>query len=107
MAFVHHVAHLHWHRPMTTRICFRAPFSLSCLILLIGAAAAPAHAYWQGGIWFSAPVAPYYPPPIYAPPPAVYAPPPPSYYPYRPPIRVWVAGHWGPWGWVPPHWEYR
>lgn len=66
----------------------------------------PAQAYWRGGIWFAAPVAPYYPPPIYAPPPVVY-PPPRAYYPYVPSVRVWVAGHWGPWGWVPGHWEYR
>lgn len=67
----------------------------------------PAQAYWRGGIWFSAPVAPYYPPLPYGPPPVVYAPPPPAYYPYAPPVRVWIAAHWGPWGWVPGHWEYR
>ena len=93
---------LHRYRSIMTRLWSPATLRLACSILVAGAAATPAHAYWRGGIWFSAPVAPYYyPPPLYAPPPAVYAPPP-VYYPYRAPIRVWVAGHWGPWGWVPP-----
>ena len=40
--------------------------------------AAPAHAYWRGGVFFSAPLVVVGPPPVYyAPPPAiVYAPPP-------------------------------
>lgn len=79
---------------------------------LAALSAAPAHAYWRGGVWIGAePVAPYYPPPpVYVPPPVVYAPPPVIYPPPYPPAfpgayRAWVPGHWAPWGWVPGHWR--
>jgi hypothetical protein len=77
-------------------------------LVFVGAFAAPAHAWWRGGVWVGVAPAPYYyaPPHYYAPPPVVYAPPPvyyppPAYSPYRP---VWVPRHWNGWRWVPGHW---
>jgi len=69
------------------------PVLLACCAMLMAlAVAAPAHAWWRGGVWIGVPplyVGPpayypppyYYPPPVYAPPPVVYAQPPAVYAP--------------------------
>ena len=70
----------------------------------VAASAAPAHAYWRGGVWINVPGAYYAPPP-----PVYYAPPayvPPPVVAYAPPSygHVWIRGHWNGWRWVPGHW---
>ena len=72
----------------------------SMALVFVAAFAAPAHAWWRGGVWIVPPPYYYTPPPmVYAPPPVYY--PPPAHYPYH---GVWVPRHWNGWRWVPGHW---
>lgn len=65
-------------------------FSLSRLAVLVGLVlgvmAAPAHAYWRGGVVVGVPFGPFFvPPPLFIGPPVVYSPPPVVFAP-QPPI---------------------